>query len=143
TDGAGGQRAIDLYRQTYKPSERQPQPLAGLCIWALAADTMEEAQHHFTSRAIWRLHRDRGLYLPFESPETAAAQPLNAGEQARVAELRREALVGPADEVAARIEALAKQVGVEEIAIVTWTHDEAARQRSYALLADAFGLKAA
>jgi luciferase family oxidoreductase group 1 len=140
TDGAGGQHAIDLYKRLYRPSARHPEPHAGLCVWALAAETMEEAQHHFTSRAIWRLHRDRGLYLPFESPEVAAGQPLDRAQAARVAEIRRDPLIGPAAEVADAIRALAGQVGVQEMAVVTWTHDEAARRRSYALLAEAFGL---
>jgi luciferase family oxidoreductase group 1 len=140
TDGIGGERAIETYRQLYRPSARHPEPHAALCVWALAADTAEAAQHHFTSRAIWRLHRDRGVFLPFESPETAGAQSLSAADAARVEQLRRESFVGTGPEVASRIEALARQVGVEEMAIVTWTHDEAARRRSYALLAEAFGL---
>jgi hypothetical protein len=33
------------------------------------------------------------------------------------------------------------EVGVEEMAVVTWTHDEAVRWESYRLLAHAFGLQ--
>ena len=140
TDGIGGEQAIASYRKLYRPSARHPRPHAALCVWALAADSEEEAQHHFTPRAIWRLHRDRGVFLPFETPDAAAARQLSAAEAARVAQLRRESFVGTGPQVARRIEALARQVGVEEMAIVTWTHDEAARRRSYALLAEAFGL---
>lgn len=141
TDGLGGERAIETYRRLYRPSARHPKPHAALCVWALAADSEAEAQHHFTPRAVWRLHRDRGVFLPFEAPEKAAAQPLSAAEATRVEQLRRESLVGTGPEVARRIEELARRVGVEEIAIVTWTHDEAVRRRSYALLAEAFGLR--
>ena len=38
SDGAGGERAIELYKRTYRPSARHPEPHSGLCVWALAAD---------------------------------------------------------------------------------------------------------
>ncbi len=49
-------------------------------------------------------------------------------------------MVGSKEEVATRIRALAKDLGVQEVAIVTWTHDETVRRRSYELLAQEFGL---
>jgi luciferase family oxidoreductase group 1 len=64
SDGAGGERAIQLYKKNYKPSARHPTPHAALCVWALAADTMEEAQHHFTPRALSRINRDKGVMGP-------------------------------------------------------------------------------
>ena len=142
TDGRGGQRAIDLYLENYKPSERFPEPLAGLCVWCLAADTDEEAQHHYTSRAVWQLSRDRGIFIPMDSPEEAAGKPLSPQEEARLAQLRQEAFVGTPDKVAAEVHQLSEQIGAQEMAIVTWTHDEAVRRKSYTLLADAFGLEA-
>ena len=49
--------------------------------------------------------------------------------------------VGTGPEVAARIRELAERVGVDEMAVVTWTHDEEVRRQSYAHLAKAFDLK--
>ena len=54
-------------------------------------------------------------------------------------ELRRESLVGTKEHVAAHICGLAADLNVQEVAVVTWTHDEAVRHRSYELLAQAFG----
>ena len=45
----------------------------------------------------------------------------------------------PDPEVAARIEELKDQVGVDEMAVVTWTHDEEVRRASYTHLARAMG----
>src|SRR5881394_919719 len=50
TDGQGAEEAIALYRSLYRPSDRHPTPQATLCVWALAADTADEAQHHALSR---------------------------------------------------------------------------------------------
>jgi alkanesulfonate monooxygenase SsuD/methylene tetrahydromethanopterin reductase-like flavin-dependent oxidoreductase (luciferase family) len=105
----------------------------------LAADSEEEAQYHFTSRAIWRLSRDRGVFLPFEAPDVAATQPLSSAEAKRVEQLRRDSLVGTNEHVAARIREIAEDLDVQEVAVVTWTYDEAVRQRSYELLAQVFG----
>jgi len=140
TEGRGGQEALDLYRMHYKPSARHPVPTAGICVWALAAETTEEAQHHFSSRAHWQLHRDRGVYLPLDPPEHALSQDYTAAEAARIAELRRTAMVGTATDVVARIRELADRLEVDEVAIVTWAHDEQARHTSYTLLAKELGL---
>ena len=141
SDGAGGERAIDLYKRTYRPSARHPEPHCGLCVWALAGETMEQAQYHFTSRALSRINRDKGILVPLETPEVAAQQPLSPHEQARMEQFRKDSFVGTGPEVAARIRELAERVGVDEMAVVTWTHDEEVRRQSYAHLAKAFDLK--
>ena len=140
TDGRGGQEALDLYRTHYQPSARHPEPNAGICVWALAAETADEAQYHYSSRAHWQLHRDRGIYLPLDPPEHALGQDYTDAEAARIAELRRTAMVGTAPEVAARIRELAGRLQVDEVAIVTWAYDEQARHTSYGLLARELGL---
>ncbi|BBK40869.1 N5,N10-methylene tetrahydromethanopterin reductase [Allostella vacuolata] len=135
TDGQGGQQALDIYRATYRPSPRHPEPKAGICVWALAADTEAEAQRHFSSRAKWRLFRDRGIYGPLEVPDEAAAHPFTEPERMRIEQMRRDAFVGTAPVVAGRIRELAARLDLQEMAIVTWAHDEAVRHRSYELLA--------
>ena len=59
-----------------------------------------------------------------------------------MAEMQREAYVGTAADVVERIAALARRLEVQEMAVVTWTYDEAARRKSYELLARAAGLVA-
>ena len=143
TDGAGAAHAMRLYQDTYRPSERYPTPRAALCVWALAADSDEEAAHHFTSRARFRLLRDRGVFGPLEAPEIAAAYDYSEAEKTRMAEFRRAAYIGTGASVAERIKALAASVGASEMAIVTWTFDEAVRVSSYRLIAEASGLSTA
>ena len=137
SDGAGGERAIELYKRTYRPSARHPTPHCGLCVFALAAPTMEEAQHHLTSRVLSRIRRDRGILGPLLNVEDAA-EALKAEDQARVERIRRDSFAGTGPEVMARIVELKERVGVDEMAVVTWTHSEDARRQSYAELAKAF-----
>lgn len=140
TDGRGGTEAMALYRQQFRPSERLAASHGALCVWALAADTEAEAARLFSSREVWRLGRDRGLFLPLPSPEEAAAREYTEEERLRIARLRERAIYGTADVVAEKLRSLAAEHGVEEIAVLTTVHDPEARRRSYSLLAEAFGL---
>jgi len=58
----------------------------------------------------------------------------------RWARLKANALVGSAPQVAARLKELAQRLEVDELAVITWTHDPAAQRRSYELLAQELGL---
>ena len=143
SDGAGAEAAVSIYKQNYRPSAQHPKAHPALCVWTLAAPTEAEAQHHFTPRAKWRLFRERGIFPPIDTPEEAAAYPYSDAEKARMEKMRRDGFIGTPPQVAERLRSLAAQFGVEELAIVTWTHDENVRRRSYTLIASEFGLRGA
>jgi luciferase family oxidoreductase group 1 len=140
TDGHGMEEALALYRRNYKPSERFPHPQATICVWALAADTEEEARRLATSREHARILRDVGIRDALVSPEEAAAYPYSESQRARIESMRRRAFVGTAEQVREKLTALAAQHGLDELVVVTWTYDPEPRHRSYELLAQAFGL---
>jgi luciferase family oxidoreductase group 1 len=139
-DGQGVERALGLYRSLYKPSERHPQPQATVCVWALAADTADEARHHALSRERWRIDRQRGMLGPLRAPDEVAARGFSAAEMPMVEALRAKAFVGTGAEVAQQLRALAVELELDEIVVNTWAFDPAVRRRSYTLLAEAFGL---
>jgi luciferase family oxidoreductase group 1 len=141
TEGEGAQVALDLYRDTFRPGLLQ-QPQAALCVWALAADTEDEAWRLFASRERTRVDRNIGRLGPLLPPEQAP-RDYSESERAYIAQLRHRALVGTPAQVKGKLEALAAQLQVEELVVITWTWDPAAQRRSYELLADAFGLPAA
>ena len=141
TEGRGADQAFALYRQGYRPSASHPTPHAGLCVWAVAAETAEEAAWLFRSREMFRLRRDRGIFAPLPSPNEAAQYQYSEGELARVERMRSRALYGTPDVVGAKLRALASEHQVDEIAILTTLHDPEARRRSYTLLAKEFALR--
>ena len=140
TEGFGAAEALALYRAEYRPSPRHPEPWGAVCVWALAADTQQEAERLFSSRALWRLGRDRGGHAVLPSPEEAAAYPYSEEELVRLERLKSRAIFGDAPSVAAKLRSLADSIGVHEVVVVTATHDPAARRRSYELLAREFAL---
>jgi luciferase family oxidoreductase group 1 len=140
-DGQGVEQALDLYRSLYRPSERHPKPQATICVWALAADTDEQAEFQAVSRERWRVNRQRGLLGPLQRPQDVAAQGFSDEEMAViVAPLRRKALVGSAATVRHKMEDLARSLELDHLVVNTWAHDPAVRRHSYALLAREFGL---
>jgi len=139
-DGQGADEALALYRRLYRASERHPQAQATVCVWALAADTLEEAMHHALGRERWRVDRARGVLGPLEAPEAIAARGFTADEWPTVEAMRRKAFVGSGAQVADQLRALAEELQLDEIVINTWAHDPSVRRRSYALLAREFGL---
>ena len=140
TEGAGSDEAMALYRDGFRPSPANPRPLAALAVFALTAPTEAEAERLFSSRALARIWRDQGRYLPLPSPDEAAAYPYSDSERGHVARLRSRALVGTPARVRAGIESLAAAHGADEVAILSPCHDAAARAESYRLLAREFGL---
>jgi alkanesulfonate monooxygenase SsuD/methylene tetrahydromethanopterin reductase-like flavin-dependent oxidoreductase (luciferase family) len=116
-------------------------PHGAICVWAVTAETPAEAARLFSSREISRLNRDRGIYAALPSPEEAEALVLSDAEKARVERIRSRSIYGTPDVVGAKLRALSEQFQVEEIAILTTVHDPEARRRSYALLAEEFGMQ--
>jgi luciferase family oxidoreductase group 1 len=140
SEDRGVEQALDLYRRNYRPSPRYPEPQATICVWALAADTEAEARRLLMTREFWRVGFEQGLRMPLISPDEAAAHPYTPAERATIEALRHKAIVGTAQQVAARLDELARRLELQEIVIVTWTYDPVPRHRSYELIAEAFRL---
>jgi luciferase family oxidoreductase group 1 len=134
-----GAAIADRYRREFVPSERLKAPRTSVAVWALAAETDEEAERLSAShRMAMRLFL-RGQLIRVPPVETAlkflaedtAPSPFNRP---------RRRIAGSPDNVRREIEAVAEEYGAEEVMIVTITYDHAARRRSYELIADAFAL---
>lgn len=105
-------------------------------VWALAADTQEEAHRlASSSRMTLRLLR-RGQLIPVPPPEKALRFLENDSGGARGT--NRRGIVGTPEHVRERIERVADEYGAEEVIVLTITHDHHARRRSYELIAEAF-----
>ncbi|HET8747976.1 MAG TPA: LLM class flavin-dependent oxidoreductase [Ramlibacter sp.] len=141
TDGEGCAEALELYRHTFQPGVLA-RPQANVCVWALAADTEEEAWRLFASRERARVDRQTGRFGPLLPPEEAVRAYAPAEEAFRQ-QMRGRAMVGSAEQVVQKLQALAEALAIDEIVVITWTWDPQAQRRSYELLAQAAALQPA
>jgi luciferase family oxidoreductase group 1 len=133
---AGAPIAAD-YRERFAPSARRAAPYTSVAIWAVCADTDEEARRLATSAAMSFTMLRRGRLIPVPPPETA--ERFLRAEGIDPAGGRR-TVVGAPEVVRAGIEAVVSEYGADEAIIVTITHDHGARRRSYELIAEACGV---
>ncbi|MFD7126228.1 MULTISPECIES: LLM class flavin-dependent oxidoreductase [Streptomyces] len=135
--------ALDLYRESFRPSAVLDAPYALIGVSALAADDEREARRQVLTGALSmvRLRTGRPGLIP--SPEEAAAYDFSPMEREFVDGWLANVIHGTADEVRGGLDDLAKRTGADELMITANAHGGEARLRSYDLIADAYGLPTA
>lgn len=137
-NGADGSRVLHAYRQHFHPSLFLKEPSASAAVFAICAETEAEARRLASSAELWRLRLERGIERPFPTIEDARRHPYSEAELARLVQLRARNIVGSPEQVKRQLLATAEHYGVDELLLVTITHDFEARLRSYELIARAF-----
>jgi luciferase family oxidoreductase group 1 len=133
-----GSEIAALYRERFAEGERLKAPRTMVAVWALCAETDEEAERLASSAqmAMALLRRGRLVKVP---PVETALRFLRSDEAP--ARPGRRTVVGSPEVVRAGLETVASEYGAEEVMVVTICHDHAARRRSYELIAEACGLE--
>ena len=137
---SNGAEIANLYRREFREGVRFESPRTTVAVWALAADTEEEAVRLATSSRMAFTMLRRGRLIAVPPPETA--ERFLASEESNGTPMRRRTILGTAAQVKAGIEEAAAEYGAQEVIVVTITYDHGARRRSYELIAEAFGLPA-
>ena len=139
-NGDGGAEITRDYVRSFRPSPSLAAPQASAAVFVVCADTEAEARRLARSRELFILRLHTGRPGRYPSVEEAEAYPYTAHEQAIVEYNRQRTIAGTPEQVRERLLAMAGDYGVEELVIVTITHDPKARLRSYELVAQAFEL---
>ncbi|MEW2006029.1 LLM class flavin-dependent oxidoreductase [Microbacterium sp. NPDC079208] len=114
--GQGLERALDLYRTNYRPSEEHPEPRTFLTVNAVAAPTAEEAEARALPqlRMMARLRLNQPL-VALETVEQALAAEHDAATDQVVEAARSRWFVGTGESVAAEVRSFATTYGVDEV----------------------------
>jgi len=131
---------FELYREQFKPGPNQAEPHTSLCVFCICAESEEEAWRLSRSRDLWFVRLLQGAPGPVPTVQEATEYPYAEAERRAIEANRDKRAVGTPAQVKARLLAMAEEFGADELMILTITHDPAARARSYALLAEEFGL---
>jgi luciferase family oxidoreductase group 1 len=134
SDGAA---MTSAYRNRFRPSAWLAEPYVAVGVWTIAASSREEAEDLATPSAMMFDYLIRGgRQIPVPSVETALAW---RSETSAGSGRRRQALGTPA-EVRSQLDAVAALYEADEVLLVNIMHDHATRLRSYALVAEEYGL---
>ncbi|NKX55054.1 LLM class flavin-dependent oxidoreductase [Arthrobacter mobilis] len=135
--------AVAVYRQNFNPAAdtaqiAEPYVIAGVNV--LVAGSQEEAEFQFSSHRL--LVRDIVAHgrRPVQPPVPDVMAGWQPEEAAQVRARMAASAVGTPETVRAQLERLAGSAGIDELMVVTYAWDPAVRERSYELLAGAWGL---
>ncbi|KUF17445.1 LLM class flavin-dependent oxidoreductase [Streptomyces silvensis] len=132
--------ALDLYRESFRPSAVLDAPYALIGVSALATDDEKEARRQVLAAALnmVRLRTGRPGLVP--TPEEAEAYEFNEMERDFITSWNSNVVHGTPDEVRTGLDDLAKRTGADELMLTANAHSGEVRLRSYELVADAYGL---
>ncbi|WP_174521154.1 LLM class flavin-dependent oxidoreductase [Alicyclobacillus kakegawensis] len=139
-NGHGGPEVVRMYKEAFRPSPYLEHPEANAAIFALCAETEEEAQQLaaiMDLRLLW-LEQGRGGEIP--TAEVAASYSYTPWELRRVKSNRARMVFGTPAQVREQLVTLAQAYGIDEWILVTITDSFESRLRSYELIAEAFGI---
>ncbi|URD61239.1 LLM class flavin-dependent oxidoreductase [Sphingomonas sp. KRR8] len=129
--------AIRLYRERFEPSEQLDKPYVMLGFNAFVADTDEEAQLLATSvqQAFVALRSGTPGQLP--PPRAGYLESLPMQHRLTLEQVLTCSAIGSKETVRSQVDAFLARTGADELMITAQIFDPHARERSYALLAEA------
>ncbi|WP_434599458.1 LLM class flavin-dependent oxidoreductase [Streptomyces sp. A5-4] len=134
-------RAIDGYREAFRPSAWGERPYVMVSGSVTVAETTEEAERLLVPEA-WAsaYSRTRGAFPPLAPVDEILALPMNDREWELFEEARRGHLHGTGDEVADGLEKVLGRSGADEYLVANSTYERDALLGSYRRLAALVGL---
>ena len=133
--------AIEAYLAAFRPSAEHPEPYVVISADVVVAPDDATAKHHASTYGHWvhsiRTGAGAAEYL---DPDTTA--PLTPDQHRLVEDRLATQFVGSPNTVVARLEALQRVTGANELLVTSITHRHEDRLESHRLLADAWGQRA-
>ena len=135
-----GEPMAAYYRDNFQPSARCKEPRVGVAVWAICADSDEEALLLSASFRMVMLSLYRGQLIAVPPIERAMAFLAKEGVAIDELPAHRRIITGTPQKVCSAIEAVAADYAAQEVFVVNILYDHAARRRSYQLIAHHFSL---
>jgi luciferase family oxidoreductase group 1 len=134
--GPNVQAAVELYRDTFRPSPVLDRPYTVVTANVLAADTDDDARRLALPGQLMRLAIRTNRLRPVPTLEEALVHP----ERAAAETMPSNAVIGAPGTVVPELRRLAADTGADELMLSASTHGVDERVRSLELVAAAWGL---
>jgi len=128
--------ALRLYRESFVPSENLAKPHAMVAVNVFAAETNAEAQKLATSQFQSFLRLIRGTPGKLQPPVADMEKIWSMPEKAVVESKLGGSIIGNAKTVKEKLEKFIDQTNADELMISAMIYDQAARLRSFEIVAD-------
>ena len=127
--------ALQIYRETFRPSPALEKPHAIVAANVIAAETDDEARRLFTSAQMAFVNMMRGTRGKLQPPIDDIETYWTPREKAQVASRFTCAFVGAPETIRAGLDRFIAETKADELIVAAAIHDHAARVRSYEILA--------
>lgn len=126
--------AFKIYHENFSASEQLQQPYSIVCINAICADTMEEAEFLGTTELQKFLHLHRGDPRPLPKPTKEMDRLWTQWEARAIRNKTRESIWGTPTIVKEKLEALVEKTGVNEVMMNSMIYNPELKIKSYELI---------
>jgi luciferase family oxidoreductase group 1 len=128
------EQALAIYRETYRPSARWPEPHTMVGVNVVAADSDAEGARLLTSLQQRFLGMRRGQRGPLPRPVPSMDGLWSDAERAGVEHMLAATASGGPAKVQRELDAIVQRTGADELIVAGAVHDHDARLRSYEIL---------
>lgn len=129
-------RALQVYRDNFKPSEQLAAPHAMVGVNVIAADTDEEARFLFTTPQQSFTNLFRGTRGKLQPPIADIESYWSPSEKVQASNMLGCSVVGSPQTIREGLARLIEKTGADELMVASAIYDHGARLRSYEILAD-------
>ena len=129
------EQALDVYRDTYRPSARWPEPHTMVGVNVVAADSDAEGARLLTSLQQRFLGMRRGVRGPLPRPVPTMDGLWSEAERIGVERMLAATASGGPEKVRRELAAIVERTRADELIVAGALHDHAARLRSYEIVA--------
>jgi len=129
-------RALQVYRDNFKPSEQLAEPHAMIGVNVIAADTDEESRFLFTTPQQSFTNLFRGTRGKLQPPIADIESYWSPSEKVQASNMLGCSVVGSPRTIRDGLARLIEKTGADELMVAAAIYDHGARLRSYEILAD-------
>ncbi|WP_163583432.1 LLM class flavin-dependent oxidoreductase [Gracilibacillus saliphilus] len=134
---AHGEKVMQTYSEKFQPSVSMDQPKTMVCIFAICAETNEEAEELALTQDKWLLSVGKGADTKVPSIEEVRKKSFTQAELDIMKKNRERCLIGTPAQIKQELTRLQKVYQTDEFMLITNIHDFEAKKKSYQLIAEA------